>query len=310
MFLLDDYLLSAIEKYPKVTLEESLKYVMKSKNRLICGKYSPLSFDMEFEEIAYKSGDINLYGWYIKKEDAKKTIIINHGRKNNRIFCLKFLQLFIDMQLDEEYNIFIPDLRNSGKSDEAKTAFGYRFSEDIKNTMLMLNEKFNTKDFILYGFSQGGMGSALVPYLYEKELNEKDIIISKIILDSPVSNVKETILYHALFLGFKIPYAIMSFPLARFNFRIDGKLNELRLSKILGKVPTLILQSEKDETTPYDMVNEEYKIIKNKNVEDPSVIKPIFKAFRKGQHVRIYLQYKWEYTYTIQNFLNLSFNKD
>ncbi|WP_156299189.1 alpha/beta hydrolase [Streptobacillus canis] len=305
MFLLDDYLLNVIEKYPRVTLETSLKDVMKSKNRFICGKYSPLSFNMEFEEIEYKSGDINLYGWYIKNEDATKTIVINHGRKNNRIFCLKFLQLFIDMQLNEKYNIFLPDLRNSGKSDVARTAFGYRFAEDIKNTVLMLNEKFGTKDFILYGFSQGGMGSALVPYLYEKELNEKGVVIEKMILDSPVSNIKETILHHSLFLGFKIPYAIMSFPLARFNFRIDGKLNELRLSRVLGKVPTLILQSEKDEATPYDMINEEYQIIKDKSMYDASVIKPIFKAFRKGQHVRIYLQYKWEYTYSIQNFLNL-----
>ncbi len=305
MFLLDDYLLNVIEKYSKVTLEESLKDVMKSKNKFICGKYSPLSFNMEFEEIAYMSSNINLYGWYIKKENAKKTIIISHGRKNNRIFCLKFLQLFTDMQLNEEYNIFIPDLRNSGKSDVAKTAFGYKFSEDIKNTILMLNEKFNTKEFILYGFSQGGMGSALVPYLYEEELKIRGVVIEKMILDSPVSNVKKTILHHSLFLGFKIPYVIMSLPLARFNFRIDGKLNELRLSKVLGKVPTLILQSEKDDITPYDMINNEYQIIKDKSVEDEKVIRPIFKAFRKGQHVRIYLQYKWEYTYSLENFLNL-----
>ncbi|CAM3103065.1 alpha/beta fold hydrolase [Streptobacillus felis] len=305
MFLFDSYLLNAIEKYPRVTLEMSLKDVMKSKNRLICGKYSPLSFDMEFEEIEYSSGNIKLYGWYIPVDGAKKTIVINHGRKNNRVFSLKFLQLFIDMQLNEKYNIFLPDLRNSGKSDIAKTAFGYRFAEDIKNTLIMLNEKFYTTDFVLYGFSQGGMGSALVPYLYAEELSLKGINIEKMILDSPVSNIKETILHHSLFLGLKIPSVIMSFPLARFNFKIDGRLNELRLSKVLGKVPTLILQSEKDDVTPYDMINKEYQIIKDLCSHDDGLVKPIFKVFRKGQHVRIYLQYKWEYTDSIQNFLNL-----
>ena len=81
-------------------------------------------------------------------------------------------------------------------------------------------------------------------------------------------------------------------------------LSKLRLSEILGLVPTLILQSEKDEATPYSIINDEYEKIKNKMIDNKDIIKPQFKAFRKGQHVRIYLQYKWEYTNSIQNFLN------
>ena len=304
MFGLTKFFINKIEVYKRVTLEKSLNDVTKSKNRFICGKYSPKSFDMEYSEIEYKSDDIHLFGWYIPVEGATKTIIISHGRNNNRIFSLKFLQLFKDMQLDEKYNIFLPDLRNSGKSDEARTAFGYYFARDIFNTTKMLKEKFNTKNFILYGFSQGGMGSALVPYLYKEELKNENIYIEKLILDSPVSNVKQILLINSKIGKIKIPRFFVEYIHSIFNYRIDNMLSKLRLSEILGLVPTLILQSEKDEATPYSIINDEYEKIKNKMIDNKDIIKPQFKAFRKGQHVRIYLQYKWEYTNSIQNFLN------
>lgn len=90
------YILDKILKYPKKTIDQSIKDVMKSKNRLISGKYSPIVFGMQYSEIRYKSIDgVNLYGWYIKRsETPEKTIILVHGRGNNRIFCLKFLQIF------------------------------------------------------------------------------------------------------------------------------------------------------------------------------------------------------------------------
>lgn len=300
MFFIDKFFLDKIEKYKKVTLEESLKKVTNSKNKMICGKYSPSVFDMEFEEIEFESDNLKLYGWYIKQEGATKTLIFAHGRFNNRIFNIKFLQLFKDMDLKgEKYNIFMPDLRNSGKSDDSKTAFGYYFSKDILNSIITLDKKYGKSEYILYGFSQGAMGAALVPYLYEKILLEKDLKVSKLILDSPVSNIKELLILNAKIFGYQIPYFIMVYILSQFNKNINFKLNELRLSNILGLRETLIIQSEKDEATPYEMVKKEYEILKEKGG-----IKPIFKAFRKGQHVRIYLQYKWEYTKTIENFLN------
>lgn len=292
-----------IQTYKRESLEASLKKVMNSKHKMIGGKYSPIVFNMDYIELSFKSDGLNLYGWYINN-NAQKTIIINHGRKNNRIFSVKFLQLFKDMSLKEEYNIFLPDLRNSGKSDVSKTAFGYYFSKDILNAMIMLKNNYGTKDYILYGFSQGAMGSALVNYLYKDKLREYDINVKKIILDSPVANVKETILEHSNLFGYKIPYFIMSYPLAIFNLRVDNKLNELRLSKILGDVETLILQSENDVATSFKLFIEEYNLLKERSVEE-NFIKPIIKIFRSGGHVRIYLRYKWEYTKEIENFLNL-----
>lgn len=297
------YILNKIRNFPKKTLESSLKEVMKSKNRIISGKYSPIVFGMKYEEIEYKSIDgLNLYGWLIKRSENADTIILIHGRNNNRIFCVKFLQLILYVDSDKKYNIFIPDLRNSGKSDTAKTGFGYFFAKDIYSTMKMLKDKFNLNNFILYGFSQGGLGSAASLYFFKKEIIENNIIVNKLILDSPISNAKEIILYNAKIFGFNIPKFFLIPAFIEFNNFIDGNLSKLKLSSLLGEVPTLILQSKKDIVTPYDIIKKEYNNLIER--EDYDTISPVrFKVFRKGQHVRIYLEYKQEYTETIRKFL-------
>lgn len=294
------YILNKIIKYPKKTLEQSLKEVMKSKNKMISGKYSPTIFSMNYEEVKYKSIDgLNLYGWYIKRSDEpKNTILLLHGRNNNRIFCLKFLQIFSEIDKENKYNIFIPDLRNSGKSDEAITAFGYFFARDIYSSMKMLNERYKLNNFVLYGFSQGGMGAAICSKLFQKELSEKNIKISKMILDSPVSNIQKIILHHSKIKDYTIPKVFLIPSFIALNKIVDKNLKKLRLSELLGDIPTLLLQSKKDKLTPFRIIEKEYF-----NLDDEKKEKVRFKAFRKGQHVRIYLEYKEEYTQTINKFL-------
>ena len=63
MFGLTKFFINKIEVYKRVTLEKSLNDVTKSKNRFICGKYSPKSFDMEYSEIEYKSRKYIIFAW-------------------------------------------------------------------------------------------------------------------------------------------------------------------------------------------------------------------------------------------------------
>ncbi len=294
------YILNKILNYKRKTLDQSLKDVMKSKNRMISGKFSPIVFGMEYEEVKYTSIDNKtLYGWLIKRnEDKNNTIILVHGRNNNRIFCLKFLQIFLDIDSEKKYNIFIPDLRNSGKSDESKTAFGYFFAKDVYSTMKMLKQRFGLDNFVLYGFSQGAMGVAIAQSLYRDKLKEDGIKIDKMILDSPISNIKKIILYHARIKNIKIPKIFLLPAFLTLNKIVENNLDNLKLSSLLGFVPTLIIQSQKDRVTPFKIVEKEYN-----DLQDDKKKETRFKAFRKGQHVRIYLEYKEEYTQTIKKFL-------
>ena len=83
-----------------------------------------------------------------------------------------------------------------------------------------------------------------------------------------------------------------------FNFRVGNKLDKLRLSYLLRRIPTLIIQTKSDKATTYGMLMEEYnEIAQNKNVQ--------LKVFERGSHTRIYAEqdYKEEYTEAVANFL-------
>lgn len=290
------YFINQIEKYPKISLEDVYESKKLRQKYNILSKKNPKDYGYEFEEIAYKSGKIQLYGWWIKSERATKTMMLCHGRKVNRLASLQYLQIFKETGLDKEYNFFIPDFRNSGKSDVAKTKLGYNFAIDINHTMEMLQDKFGQNKFVLFGQSQGGMGSAIVSRLHIGNLRKKGIKIEKLILDSSISNVKKRIKEDAK--KRKVPKFIASVVIRIFNIRVGNRLDKLRLSYLLKRIPTLIIQSKEDKATTYAMLMDEIKYLKDNNSVQ-------LKVFDKGSHTRIYAEKnnKDEYTQTIFNFL-------
>lgn len=290
------YFINQIEKYPRVTLKEVYASKKLRQKYNILNKKDPGDYGYKFEEIAYKSGKIQLYGWWIKSERATKTMMLCHGRKVNRLASLQYLQIFKETGLDKEYNFFIPDFRNSGKSDVAKTKLGYNFAIDINHTMEMLQDKFGQNKFVLFGQSQGGMGSAIASRLHVGNLRKRGIKIEKLILDSSISNVKKRIKEDAK--KRKVPKFIASVVIRIFNIRVGNRLDKLRLSYLLKRIPTLIIHSKSDKATTYSMLMGEMKYLKeNKLIQ--------LKVFEKGSHTRIYAEEnnKDEYTQTIFNFL-------
>ncbi len=289
------YFLNQIEKYPRITLEEIYDSKKLRQKYNIEDKINPLDYGFNYKEVAYKSDKINLYGWLIENKNSNKAIIMSHGRGANRLATLQYLQLLKDLDISKEYNIFIPDLRNSGKSDVAKTFMGYCFGRDIYHTIEMLNDNYKIDRFILYGFSQSGIGSAIAAKFYNDDLRKKNIKIDKMILDSPVSNVRKKIKEDAT--KKKIPKFIISVVIRVFNLRVGGKLNKMHLSYLLRRIPTLLLQSKKDGATTYGMLISEYnEIAQNSNIK--------LKVFESGTHTRIYPDYVDEYTETVRLFLN------
>ena len=290
------YFINQIEKYPRITLDEVYNSKKLRQKYNIENKVNPKDYGYNFKEIAYKSGKIQLYGWLLENREAEKTMIISHGRGVNRLAALQYLEIFKDTGLDKEYSFFIPDLRNSGKSDIAKTKMGYCFGQDIYHTMEMLNEKFGKNNFTLFGFSQGGMGSAVAAKLFNNSLRKKGIKVEKMILDSSISNVRKRIKDDAR--KRKVPKFIVSVVVRVFNLRVGNKLDKLKLSYLLRRIPTLIIQTKSDKATTYGMLIEEYnEIAQNKNIS--------LKVFEKGSHTRIYAEpdYKKEYTEAVANFL-------
>lgn len=290
------YFINQIEKYEKTTLEDVYNNKKLRQKYNIENKVNPLDYGYNYKEVEYKIGKIKLYGWLIENENANKTAIISHGRGDNRLYSMQYLQIFKDTNLDKEYNIFLPDLRNSGKSDKARTKLGYNFAMDIYATMEMLKEKYNKNNFLLVGFSQGAMASAIVSKLYLKNMRKKGIKIDKLILDSPLSNVKKKIKEDAK--KRRVPKFIVSVVIRVFNMRVGNNLDKLKLSYLLKRVPTLLIQSKNDKATTYGMLIEEYnEIAQFDNIE--------LKVFEKGSHTKIYSEeeYKNEYTKIFFDFI-------
>lgn len=254
-----------------------------------------------YEDVHYETltDGLALNGWYVPASKARinQTLMINHGRTSNRLKTMKYLALVKEQGLDSLYNIFIPDLRNSGKSEEAKTALGYEFAEDIVGSMKMLNEKYNQTDFVLWGFSMGAMASAVAvnrPDLaqYQKEHGLK---VHKLILDSPLSNVKETARAEGKNMG--IPNFIFNMAWGSFDKKVDGWSDQMKFSYLLSnnKLPTLILYTDTDKQTPAPILEAE--------IEGEMNVYPVL--FKGCEHVQIYTrpEYKDRYTSRVNTFL-------
>ena len=173
---------------------------------------------------------------------------------------------------------------------------GYCFGQDIFHTMEMLKERFGKNNFTLYGFSQGGMGSAIASKMYVKVLRKKGIVIEKLILDSSISNIRKRIKEDAR--KRRVPKFIVSVIVRIFNLRVGSHLDKLRLSYLLKRIPTLIIQSKNDKATTYGMLMEEYnELAQNENIK--------LKVFEKGSHTRIYAdpECKDEYAKAVKEFL-------
>lgn len=226
----------------------------------------PEDYGYSSAEISYKTFDgLQLNGWWIKsKNETDKCLVLVHGRTSNRLKTMKYLSLVTVLGLDSLYNIFIPDLRNSGKSEASKTAMGYFFGGDVVSTLRMLQIDYGQSNFILYGFSMGAMAicNATGREDLEKQLSQNGINIEKIILDSPLVNVKKILKIESDNMVLMSPLFPKIFSI--YSEEINGFGENMRMSKLLPKdIPVLVLQSKDDNTTYFDVFESELNQMKN-----------------------------------------------
>lgn len=304
-FLVIPKTVSMVTDYDRHTFESVISDSTRLADYGIGEKRDPADYGFpDFQEINFNTiyDDLNLNGWYIpsSKPEVPKTLIISHGRTSNRLKAMKYLEIIKDKGLDSLYNIFVPDLRNSGKSDEAKTGMGYEFAEDITASMKMLKEIYQQEEFVLWGFSMGAMASATAinrPDLLEEQQRE-GVVINKLILASPLSNIKETARVAGAEMG--IPNFIFNESWKGFDKVIDRWSDNMRFSYLLTnkKVPTLILYGNGDATTPAEILEAE--------IEGMMHVYPVL--FKGADHVQIYTQpeFKERYADKVNEFLRMN----
>lgn len=293
---------SMITNYPRYTFEFVTSDTAKVSDYAIGENRNPADYGYpDYQEVDYQSllDDIALNGWYIAatKDSISRTLVISHGRTSNRLKTMKYLQVIKEYGLDSLYNVFIPDHRNSGKSQEAATAMGYEFSEDIGGVMQMLNDRYQQDHFVLWGFSMGAMASATSvnrPEVQEM-MSNKGLTVDKLILASPLSNVQETLRAASQDMG--IPGFIFNMSYNKFNKRFDGWIDNMKFSWLLSEqpLPTLVLYGNGDSTTPAAILEAEIRGLPNVQAE----------LFEGADHVQLYTQpqFRERYGQLVNDFL-------
>lgn len=294
-FLVPIKIASMITEYKPYTFESVLLYDSMRADFGINEKQAPEDYGYdEVEEFTITSlyDSINLNAWYVPSSQRPGSIVLVHGRTSNRLKTMKYLALFKEKGIDSLYNILIPDLRNSGKSEPAKTFMGYKFAEDLTAYLQYLKREKRQDTVVLYGFSMGAMAVMTMmnrPDLM-KIIDENKIVIEKVILDSPLSSVKATLKINADEMG--LPDFIFDAAFERFSGKINDFGENMHLSYLMGSIeaPVLLLQGKNDQTTPHGILQEELKNVAKENLE--------IVYFEEVGHVRIYQNEKHKKTYT------------
>lgn len=258
--------LNRITDYDPFTFEMVLSDPEMRNHFGIQNNTNPSDYGFASEEINFHSLDgTRLNGWYIPaKKKSDHCILFIHGRTSNRLKTMKYLALIDSLDLDTLYNIFIPDLRNSGKSHPGKTYMGYKFGEDVTASILVMDSLYQQNTFFLYGFSMGAMAilNAAGRNDLKKKYTNKSIAIEKIILDSPLVNVKETLKGETK--QSHVPGFIFNNMFELYSKEINYFGENMNISSLLDPgIPTLIMQSKDDETTVVNILQMELSAMNN-----------------------------------------------
>lgn len=163
----------------------------------ILPSYSTCSFE-SFD------GQTNLSGWFFKCDNPITTVIVVHSAGSNRLpFGVNMIDL-IETLLDNNYNVFLFDQRNSGESEGDVCNYGYLEWQDVIGAIAQVRSISVTTNVVLYSIGTG-CTSSMIAYdklpeanLSEAELNDYPDDILKLgfdrsyvigmIFDSPAKN--------------------------------------------------------------------------------------------------------------------------
>lgn len=305
-FYIPQFAFQKITDYEPFTFERVLGDTSWVNEYQLNGFEKPEDFGFtNVEEVSFNSAldDLKLSAWYLpSSKETDSTIFLIHGRTSNRLKTLKYLEIIKKSGLDTLYNVFIADMRNSGKSETALTYMGYKFAEDIAGGLEYLANQKSQNHFILYGFSMGAM--ATYTFLDRKELEATKYDIQKIIVDSPLSDVTSVLRAGSDKLG--LPEFIYESTYAEFDNSINGYADRLKMGTLLQNIniPILLIQSNHDQTTPAEHTKEQLKQLTDKNISTWFVDSAL--------HVKVYTNPKYRDTYEskVINFIRSQKNAD
>lgn len=229
-------------------------------------------------------------GDFIYSEDKNRdTVVMVHGLGGNRYTNYPVAELF----LENGYNVITYDQRSSNENKAEKTTFGYWEKYDLIDCINYVKQNTQEKKVGVWGTSFGG-ATAVQAIAYENTQED----ISFLILDCPISNME-------WMLEEEMSHMNMGLPLS-YMMCCGNIVNKMQLgfsykdadSAEAAKniqIPTLVINSEADEVTPYSMGKDIYD-----NLE--SSVKGLW-TVTDSQHAEVWLDYNEEYSDKVTQLL-------
>lgn len=128
------------------------------------------------------------FGYYLKgtylpyADPSNKTVIIVHGIASNRLMSLWYVNIY----LDQGYNVLIYDSRAHGESGGTSTTWGFYEKYDLEAWVKWVASEHPKGVIGVHGIS---MGAATA--LMQAELNESSKQVDFYIIDSAYSNLED-----------------------------------------------------------------------------------------------------------------------
>ena len=145
---------------------------------------TPASFQLPFEEVAFRSGDgTALSAWWVPAASAKGTVILVHGLNRSRIEMVKKAP-FVNRS---GWNALLVDLRHHGESGGTVSTFGAREKDDVLAAVAFARAK-DSHPVVVWGVSLGAAASVLAL--------DADPTIAGLICDSTYRSLRDTVHHH------------------------------------------------------------------------------------------------------------------
>ena len=232
-------------------------------------------------------GQTSLQGWFFKTKNPISTIIVVHDAGSNRLpFGVEMIDM-IEVWLENGYNVFMFDQRNSGTSGGDICTYGYLEWQDVLGAIGIVKQISVTTDVILYGIGtgctssllaysnlppEGASDAALLQYSTEiRNLGFDKSYVIGMILDSPAKESDDYIkpeVVQSEPLGFitqySVPYAI----------RVSSGADNISLAAEIARLPfpVLIIYGGHDTFIGADKIDQ---IITERNRLNSSITKSV-----------------------------------
>lgn len=222
--------------------------------------------------------------WYIKKTNAKGTVILFHGYTGHKSALLVRAEKFLAL----DYQVFLVDFMGSGGSEGNSTTIGYDEAIQVETAVKHIKAQ-GEKNIALFGTSMGAVAVM-------KAMENQALDIQKLILECPFGSMYQTTC--ARFANMGVP----SFPFAGFlvfwggiqnGFWAFGH-NPTEYAKSI-KIPTLLIYGEKDKEVSRAEIDEIFDNLQG--------IKTL-KTYKEAGHGNYFTQYKQAWEKDVKAFLN------